>query len=97
MEQRIESESDSDSSLDLTSKKSSTASTTRLFDPDRGHPSGKSGKAGRWCIDQCDRRGEFGYGWCGFVTSEEAMRGNVKGWASEGKAEGSLDKYVPCE
>lgn len=59
---------------------------------------GSLGKRKLWCIDQCDQRGEWDRGWAGFVTCEEAVRGDVKGWAGgKGIAKGSLEKYIPCE
>jgi H3 lysine-79-specific histone-lysine N-methyltransferase len=52
-----------------------------------------------WCLDKVDERGEWGRGWTGFVSCEEAVRGDVNGWAGgKGVAKGnSLDKYIPCE
>ena len=52
---------------------------------------------GSWTLGEVDERGEWGRGWTGFVTSEEALFGRVSGWAGGEKTGGTLDKYVACE
>lgn len=52
-----------------------------------------------FCPMLCDERGEWGRGYAGFVTCEEAVRGTVSGWAggSKSKEMGTRDKYLACE
>jgi H3 lysine-79-specific histone-lysine N-methyltransferase len=99
-ESRIESESESssddESELAQKAKKRGTTSrstTAGLFgDGDEG-----STGHGSWTLSDVDERGEWGRGWAGFVTSEEALFGRVSGWAGAEKPGGTLDKYVACE
>jgi H3 lysine-79-specific histone-lysine N-methyltransferase len=53
-----------------------------------------------FCPSLVDERGEYGRGWAGFVPCEEAVRGEVRGWAGGQKGsmiKGGRDKYIPCE
>lgn len=101
IETKIESESDdSDSSDDPVQTK------VRRSAPSRSTTIGLSGEAeskeserrcGSWCLDEVDKRGEWGRGWVGFVSCEEALRGEVSGWAGGERPAKGLEKYVPCE
>jgi H3 lysine-79-specific histone-lysine N-methyltransferase len=51
-----------------------------------------------FCPSLVDERGEYGRGWAGFVPCEEAVRGEVRGWAGGQKGsmiKGGRDKYIP--
>lgn len=102
LETKIESESDdsdsSDDALDLKMKKKrsvpSRSATVGLLDGDTREG---EGKCGSWCLGEVDQRGEYGRGWVGFVSCEEAMRGEVSGWGGGERPARGMEKYVPCE
>ena len=55
-------------------------------------------KRGRnlWSFEKVDGRGEWGLGWAGFTTAEEAVRKDVTLWdGGKGKGAGT-EKYEPC-
>lgn len=101
MESRVQSESESDSSgddaFDVKTKKRIISRSTTAGAGGAGEDGMGEVRYGEWDLSVVDMRGEWRRGWCGFVGSDEVLRGGLKGWAGGGKAEGSLDKYVPCE
>lgn len=51
-----------------------------------------------WCLDKVDQRGEWERGWAGFVSCEEAVKGDVLGWrGGKGEGKGNLEKYIACK
>ena len=98
VESRVQSESDSSSEDDAFDVKTKKRAISRGTTAGAGGEDGVDEvKWGDWDLGLVDMRGEWGRGWCGFVGSDEVIRGGLKGWAGGGKMEGTLDKYVPCE